>query len=373
MKYSSGSGPGARVVGLVAEQEGEQAGQEQARARSCSRTGSARAGRPSRAPASPRSRPRRSGTRSGTAPRSSRRAAAIASHPAADAVEQHPDRPDQLEAAASLAPLVEQRDARTRGPGSRSAPGRHDRRGSCRARPVLVGGDQPQEEPIEQARGALVQGGQPSRHRAPAGGPARSARRGTAVGPRRTARRLRSGSCPTPPAGGRGRRPARSPRARSACARRHRSASASRWATSAATSRRPSRRYAFPLGGVVARRQVAGIGRVASPVGACQSLRARAHARQRTAAGTPGPGERVDRAAREASMAARRQVDLDAAFVGPAPERVGIDAEQPAGRSERQPVAIGVGSDGHTGLGLGSGCRRTGRALGERSAGPSTG
>jgi len=52
-------------------------------------------------------------------------------------------------------------------------------------------------------------------------------------------------------------------------------------------------------------------------------------------------------------MATRRQVHLDATLIGPAPKRVGIDADQPAGRSEGQPVAIGVGSDRHTGLELG--------------------
>ena len=269
-----------------------------------------------------------------------------------------------------LAPLVEQRDGeheRQDGGQRRAA-----RRACSSSRPSRPGRSaiEPQEQPIEQARGSLVQRGQPSRHRAPAGGPARSARRGTAAGRPRTARRLRSGSCPTPPAGGPGRRPARSPRSSERVRSAASAASASRWATSAADQPPAVAPIALPLGR--RRRPTAGCRasrRVASPVGACQSFRARAHARQRPAAGTPGPGERVDRAAREASMATRRQVHLDAAFVGPAPERVGIDAE-PAGWPVRGTTSRDRDRERRTHWPrAGTGCRRPAERWGNARAG----
>ena len=63
---------GARVFGLVADEEGEQAGQEEAQREAVAEPRPARAGTPSRGRASRPSRPRPSGTTSGRAPRSSR-------------------------------------------------------------------------------------------------------------------------------------------------------------------------------------------------------------------------------------------------------------------------------------------------------------
>jgi hypothetical protein len=49
--------------------------------------------------------------------------------------------------------------------------------------------------------------------------------------------------------------------------------------------------------------------------------------------------ERVDRGAKESTVTARSGEDLDLPVVGPAPQRVRVDAEHPAGLAEGEPVA----------------------------------
>ncbi len=124
-------------------------------------------------------------------------------------------------------------------------------------------------------------------NRAPAAGPGRSTRRGRAAAPRRTARPPRSGSCPRRRAGGQARRRGPSPRLPTVHARpghrlRHRGG---RRGPDQLPSVVP---VAFAVDVVAGRRARRGVIRVASLVGACQSLRAGTHA------GQPAlPGRRV--------------------------------------------------------------------------------
>ena len=292
MKYRNGSAAGALVLGPVPDQEGEQAGEEQAQGEAVAEAGPARAGTSSRGRASRPSRPRRSGTTCDRAPRSSRRRPASASAPAADAVEQHPEGPDELESAAALAPLVEEQgQANTQRQERRS--GRAGQIGrvhvSVAAWCVAI-----------EAAGGVGRAGPRHPRRAPPAGPhpapgagrARPARRGTAVGPRRTGRPIRSGSVPESASrrgqvvderGGLGLRP--SPR-RDVGRRRHRGA------------RRAPRRVAGRPAGSISRSAsstalrtrsaVASVARVAPLVHAGQALRGGAQAGQRPGRRTAG-------------------------------------------------------------------------------------
>ena len=101
------AGPG--VLGLVADEEREQAGQEEAQREAVAEP---RLAQQVRGPEpQPAGRPDRAGQVPGAIERlvpAARRGDRLAA--GADAVEDHAERPDQLEPAAPLAPLVEQRD-----------------------------------------------------------------------------------------------------------------------------------------------------------------------------------------------------------------------------------------------------------------------
>ena len=286
MKYSSGSVAGARVLGLVADQEREQPGQEEAQREAVAEARPAEQER--RPEAEPAGRPDRAGQVPGPVQRlvpAARRGQRLAA--GADAVEQHPERPDELEPAAPLAPLVEQGDRederQDRGQG-----GQDDGRVHVSDR-VLVRRDEPQQQPVEQARGVLVQ-------RREAGGierppPAEPGQLGEErpAGRHEQADRLGQARARRPRGGGRGRRRGPSPRLRSARVPPRRRLGVevgderldqapavapvharARSSSSAGTSAAPSSR------------------RVAPPVGPGQAFRARAQAGERPAAGVGG-------------------------------------------------------------------------------------
>ena len=275
-----------------------------------------------------------------------------------DAVEQHPDRPDQLEALPPLAPLVEQREAEDQG--QDRGQGRQEDVESHRSdRRALAGLDEPEQQAIEQGRGVAVQVGEPAPGRATGAGRARPARPGTAGGRRR---RIDTASVRlAPPATRRARlvvddglRVGLEALAGRAVRRSGLEESDERGRPAAArpggTPRARSSRCGIGRRGAIA----SGAG-VVPPVDAGQPLRR--WPRGSSAIGAPGlaagrPGARAPPV--EPAVAARRRPRADPAVIGPAPERVGIDAEQPAGRPERHPAAtaaVGAGADrGKSGL-----------------------
>ena len=160
-----------------------------------------------------------------------------------DPVEQHPEGPDELEAAAPLAPLVEQRDREDQGE-DRGQRREDDRAGPRSARGLLVRGDEPEQQAVEQAGRVLVQDAEPRGIERPPPAEAGELGEERAAGGDEQRDRPRSGSCPTPRAGAPGRRRATRHRPRPPRAPVASAGSASRYATSAATRRRPSWRYA---------------------------------------------------------------------------------------------------------------------------------
>ena len=220
-----------------------------------------------------------------------------------------------------------------------------------------VRGDEREQQPVQERGRHVVQLADPGRvHAAPPGRDRqlreeRPARRRRTSRPRRSSgRRGRPGARPAP----RTAAPPRAPRATRPCP------VSSRWRTSASTSRRPRLTEALPLldGDERARVQAGAMGlAVPPPVGRAQAIGRRAEAGQ-PARGTRSPvgDEPLQRASLEPPVPAGRRERRHAALVGPATERVGVDAEEPAGLAQgeafgeravgAQPV-VGHGDSGY--------------------------
>ena len=217
---------GARVVVPALGQQREDAGEQQAQREAVAKA------RPAEQERRPETQPAGRPDGAGQVPR-----AVQALVPAAeprqrlrarrDAVEQHAEAPDELEAATTLAPLVEQRDAEDeredRGDGGEDDRGVH---GSARLRPgragSLVGGDEAQQQPVEERGRVAVEGRQAGRiQRATPAEPGQLGEEGLA---RRDELRDRLGQAASrpPPCDAPGRPRSRAPRLRGARASAHR-------------------------------------------------------------------------------------------------------------------------------------------------------
>ena len=113
MKYSSGKVPAPWYSGRLRMQEREQAGQEQAQREAVAEP------RPPQQERRPEAQPAGGPDGTGQVPRPVERLVPAAQRgerlgAGGDAVEQHPERPDELEPAASDTPLVEQQDGERR-------------------------------------------------------------------------------------------------------------------------------------------------------------------------------------------------------------------------------------------------------------------
>jgi hypothetical protein len=89
--------------------------------------------------------------------------------------------------------------------------------------------------------------------------------------------------------------------------------------------------------------EVVGVGLGAAPVRGAQPLGGGSEMGQRDdrRVGSPRQDQGIDRTTGEASVATRGRERLDLPTVGPSAEGVDIDAEQPRGGTQRQPVGCG--------------------------------